>query len=199
MRGTDDHTLGLAIDVLSRTETRVAVAGVSGAGKSTLARSLSGLLDLPYEEMDALHWGPNWTSRASFLEDVRRVVAGDRWITEWQYSAARPLVIARSTALIWLDLPFRVTLRRVVARTVRRRRARELLWADNVEPGLWHALLAPEGIIVWSVRTRNKYRRSIPRLQAEHPNLPVIRLRSQADVDHLLNALSPGATPFATR
>lgn len=170
-------------------DARVVVAGVSGSGTSTLARRLGERLGIPYTEMDALHWGPDWTSRPAFLDDVCTLVAGERWITEWQYTVARPLVIERATVLIWLDTPFPVTLARVVRRTLRRRRQREPLWGGDVEPGLPHALIAPEGIILWTIRTRAKYRRSVPRLRAERPRLPVIRLRSQRDVERLVAAL----------
>ena len=42
---------------------RIVVIGTSGSGKSTFARELSRRLDLSCIEMDAVHWGPNWTSR----------------------------------------------------------------------------------------------------------------------------------------
>lgn len=190
-RLSDHVTAMTAVAALCAPDARVAVAGVSGSGKSTLARRLGERLGIPYTEMDALHWGPAWTSRPAFLNDVRTLVADERWITEWQYTAARNVVIERATVLIWLDTPFPVTLARVVRRTIRRRRQRELLWGGNVEPGLPHALLAPEGIIRWTIRTRAKYRRTVPRLRAERPRLPVIRLRSQRDAERLLAALPP--------
>lgn len=149
---SDPASAATAAAALCAPDARVAIAGVSSSGKSTLARRLGERLGVPYTEMDALHWGPAWTSRPAFLDDVRTLVADERWITEWQYTIARPLVIERATVLIWLDTPSPVTLARVVRRTIRRRRQREPLWGDNVEPGLPHALLAPEGIIRWTIR-----------------------------------------------
>jgi hypothetical protein len=90
---------------------------------------------------------------------------------------------------VWLDLPFRVTLARVIRRTVHRARTRETLWNANVEPGLWHSFTHPEGIVVWAVRTRGKYRREVPPLEALHPGLVVVRLRSPRDVDAWLARL----------
>jgi len=43
---------------------RIVVIGTTGARKSTLAASLAARLDLPPIELDALHWGPQWTPRA---------------------------------------------------------------------------------------------------------------------------------------
>lgn len=42
---------------------KINVVGTSGAGKSTLARRLSEALSLPYIEMDALLWLPDWQER----------------------------------------------------------------------------------------------------------------------------------------
>ena len=40
---------------------RIVVVGTSGSGKTTLAREVARRLALPHVEIDALHWGPNWT------------------------------------------------------------------------------------------------------------------------------------------
>lgn len=179
-----------AAAALRAPDARVAIAGVAGAGKSTLARQLAAALDLPYTELDALHWGPEWTPRPTFMDDVRALVARDRWITEWQYRSVRPIIAERATVLLWVDPPFRVTLARVIQRTVRRRLRREKLWGGNVEPGLWHAVFSPLGIIRWSITTRNKMRPLVTEASAAHPALRVVYVRTQADVRALLDAVS---------
>src|SRR5436305_799712 len=40
---------------------RLVVVGTSGSGKTTLAREIARRRALPHVELDALHWGPNWT------------------------------------------------------------------------------------------------------------------------------------------
>jgi adenylate kinase family enzyme len=168
---------------------RIIVAGVSGAGKTTLARRIGERLLLPHTEIDALFHGPDWTPRAEFAADVERLAASDEWVTEWQYAAARPVLAARAQLLVWLDLPYRVTFRRVVARTVRRARRGEELWNGNVEPGMAHAVFDREGVIRWSVATRNQYRRLVPEAQADHASLTVVRLRSQREADEWMSRL----------
>jgi adenylate kinase family enzyme len=168
---------------------RVLVAGVSGVGKSTLARHIGDRMHLPYTEIDALFHGPSWTPRASFDDDVAELVARPAWVTEWQYSSARPVLAAAAELLVWLDLPYRITFARVVRRTLRRRLTNEVLWNGNVEPGTWHAIASREGIIRCSVTTRKKYRRSVPAVEAEHPDLVVVRLRSPREVQTWLARL----------
>lgn len=40
---------------------RIAVVGASGSGKTTFARRLAERLGIPHIELDAIHWGPDWT------------------------------------------------------------------------------------------------------------------------------------------
>jgi adenylate kinase family enzyme len=169
---------------------RVLVAGGSGAGKSTLARRLARLLDLPHTELDGLFHGPGWTPRPEFLDDVRALAAGDRWVTEWQYDAARPVLLARSDLLVWLDLPRRLTTWRVARRTVRRRLRREVLWNGNREGPLHHVVRDPEHIIRWAWSSHPRVAVRVDSVLRQRPDLPVVRLRSTAEVEGWLCSLS---------
>jgi adenylate kinase family enzyme len=173
---------------------RVLVAGVTGAGKSTLALTLAHRLDLPYTEIDALYHGPNWTPRPSFLADVAALAAGDRWITEWQYSSARPQLAARAELVVWLDYPAHVFLRRLFARRVRRRLTHESLWGGNVEAPLWHLVTGKDNVIRWALSSRKNYRQLIADLAATAPHLRVRRFQSQRQLDAWLAEL-PTARP----
>lgn len=159
------------------------MAGVSGVGKTTLARQIAGLIAAPHIEIDALFHGENWTPRVEFLDDVRALVAGESWVTEWQYSLARPELTARTELMVWLDLPFAtVTLPRVVARTLRRRLGREELWNGNLEPPLHTFFTDREHIVRWAIATRNTYGPRVVQVQQQYPDLPIVRLRSPRQV-----------------
>ena len=172
-----------ATDPLPARPRRVAIAGVSGVGKTTLAAQIAEVSGIPHIEIDALFHGPDWTPRPEFLHDVRALAARDAWVTEWQYSDARPLLTAGADLMVWLDLPFTtVTLPRVIARTFRRRLGRHRLWNGNIEPPLHTFFTDPEHIIRWSISTRGKYRERIPAVATARPELPIVRLRSTGEV-----------------
>lgn len=172
---------------------RIVIAGTSGSGKTTLARRVAAALDLPRWEMDALFHGPGWTQREEFLDDVRRHVAGERWVTEWQYETARPLLSARADTLVWLDLPVRVTMTGVVRRTVSRRVRQTELWNGNTEPSLVRAVVSREdGIVRWAWDTRHRLRTEVPQALAEHPHLRHVHLRSRAEADRWVASLARG-------
>lgn len=174
---------------LSSSPRRVLVAGVTGVGKTTLARQIAAAIDAPYLELDSLYHGPEWTYRESFLPEVRALADSAAWVTEWQYTSARPILVARAELLVWLDLPDRVMLWRLVRRTIRRRVRREVLWNGNREGPLRDFFTGRDHIVKWALSTRRKYREIIPQAVIDHPGLEVVRLHRQRDVDRWLAAL----------
>jgi adenylate kinase family enzyme len=187
-------------DALVPPTRRILVAGASGAGKSTLARGLAEVLGLPYTEIDSLYHGPGWTERASFLDDVRAVAAGERWVCEWQYDAARPILLERCDLMVWLDLPRRATVWRVVRRTLHRRLRREELWNGNREGPLWRILTDREHIIRWAWSSHQRAAERVATAAQARPALPIVRLRSAADAVHWLAGVSEtGGRPARPR
>ena len=162
---------------------RVSVAGVSGVGKSTLVEHIADVLGITHVEIDGLYHGPHWQPRPEFLHDVQNLVNREQWVTEWQYSEARPLIAARCELLVWLDLAFwSVTFPRIIRRTVRRRLRSEVLWNGNKEGPLHTVLTDPGHIIRWSMSTRRKYDNAVFELRESHPDLTIVRLRTPKEV-----------------
>lgn len=169
---------------------RILVNGASGSGKTTLARQLAAQLDLPHTEIDALYHGPGWVPRTSFLHDVEGLAASEAWITEWQYADARPILLARCDLVVWLDFPRSRVMARVVRRTVRRRVRREVLWNGNVEGPLRHVLTDPEHIVRWAWSSHPRAVDRVHELLRERPELPVVRLRDDAEIARWRRRLS---------
>jgi hypothetical protein len=111
-------------------------------------------------------------------------------VTEWQYDAARPILLERATMAVWLDYPWGMRMGRVVRRTVSRRLRRTVLWNGNVEAPLWTFLTDRDHIVRWAWRTRHTYDDLPAELAARgRPDLPIVRLRSQADAERWLASL----------
>lgn len=100
---------------------RVVVVGPSAAGKSTLARRLGVITGLPVVHIDRMLWRPGWVeaSREEFDAAHAAAVAEDRWILDGTYLRTLPQRLERADAIVWLDFPRSVSLRRVMWRTIR--------------------------------------------------------------------------------
>jgi adenylate kinase family enzyme len=166
----------------------VLVAGASGSGKTRLAALVGQRWELSHVEIDGLFHGPGWTPRESFEADVERFSAAPRWVIEWQYSAVRQLLADRADLVIWLDLPRSVVMRQVIARTVRRRRRREVLWNGNVEPPFRTIFTDREHIVRWAWTSHHTIAPRIADLLERRPDLPVVRLGSRKAVETWLAA-----------
>lgn len=143
---------------------RYVVVGTSGSGKTTIARAMSHRLGIPHVELDALYHRPGWqpTPDDELLAAAAEATSGDAWVVDGNYSRTRPIIWPRATAIVWLDYPKGLVMRRVVGRTLRRVLTREELWNGNREPWTNLYRLDPERNIVrwaWTTydTTREKY------------------------------------------
>jgi adenylate kinase family enzyme len=172
---------------------RVMLIGSGGAGKSTLAVRLGERLGLPVVHLDARHWHPGWvaTPDPEWRREVAALAAAPAWIIDGNYGGTLDLRLAAADTVVFLDLPRRVCLWRVMTRTVRT--------AGRSRPDM--AAGCPErvdreylGFLRW-VWTYPATRRPgvLRRLAALPPTTRVVRLRSQREVDAWLDALGPRA------
>ena len=177
---------------------RVVVIGTSSAGKTTFARRLASTLGCPHVELDALHWGPQWTPRAAFREDVARSTREPHWVIDGNYSVVRDVVWRRATAIVWLDYSIARVFSRALRRTVRRVVTGEHLYGGNRET-IAGSFFARDGIPWYVLRTYRRRRREFPVLfgRPEYAHATVIRLRTPAAAEAFLaeTALSSTSRP----
>jgi hypothetical protein len=170
------------------------VASASGNGKTTLGRELARRLEVPFVELDALVHGPNWveTPDDELRALVGPIVAGDAWVVDGTYrSKLGDLVLEHADTVVWLDLPIRTWLPRLLRRTLRRIHRRELLWNGNTE-SYRGAFWGRESLFVWALRMHVARRRRYARQLAPYP---VVRLRTPREVSAWLASAAPPATP----
>ena len=168
---------------------RVAIlSGPSGSGKSTFGRALAARLGVPYVETDALVHGPGWVERSTdeLRKTLEPTLALDGWIIDNPYRRlVGDVVVDAADTLIWLDLPMRVWLPRLLYRTLRRLARGEELWNGNRES--WRvAFTGREGLVPYAFRAHFDTRRRIPMRYAGYP---VVRLRSTGEVRAFLAAV----------
>jgi adenylate kinase family enzyme len=176
---------------------RIAVtASASGNGKTTLGRELARRLDVPFVELDALVHGPGWaeTPDAELRALLLPVLAEPAWVVDGGYRRKiGALVLERADVVVWIDLPVRVWLPRLVRRTLRRVRAAEELWNGNRET-VAGALAGRDALIPYAFRSHVRRRRTY---ETELAPFPVARLRTQRDVAAFVEDVARRARPDA--
>lgn len=115
---------------------RVSVIGPSCSGKTTTARRLAAILGVPHIELDGLHYGADWTeaSAEEMQERVRAALdaAPAGWVVDGNYyGKLGPVVLDRADTIVWVDVPYRTAIRRVLRRTWSRLVTREELWGSG--------------------------------------------------------------------
>ncbi|MEP1124382.1 MAG: hypothetical protein ABJH68_10880 [Ilumatobacter sp.] len=176
---------------------RVAIVGSSGAGKSTLANAIGDRLGLTLIELDALMHGPDWTPTPT-PEFRAKVVAaieatGDTgWVTPGNYRSVADIVQRRADTIVWLDLPRRVVVSRLVRRSLRRVVTRERVWGGNRETLRNLFSRDPRrNVVLWSWQHHDDYR-TVYETYADGDfwaAAQVHRLRSSAEVDAFVDSL----------
>ena len=164
---------------------KVAVIGGTGSGKSTVAQQLAERLGVPHIELDALFWKPGWVmpTAEEFRPVVEAALDQDGWVADGNYSTRlRNVVLDQADLVVWLDMPFWTKFWRLLRRTHRRIRTREVLWGTNVDT--WRgAFLSRDSLFWWLLKThfpnKRKYRERLE-------GYPHVRLQSARDVARFL-------------
>ncbi len=176
---------------------RIAVIGSSGSGKSTLARRLSSLLDLSHVELDAINWASGWRDLhkqdpEEFLRRVDLATAGDRWVTDGNYTPALGVILSRANHLVWLDYERAVIMPRVIRRSFVRAVTKRELWPGTGNQELFRRWLSREHPIRWAWDTFHRRREAYGALFAspQVAHLRLHRLRHPREAEPLIRRLA---------
>ena len=167
--------------------TRVVVVGTSCSGKTTLARRLARSLGARHVELDSLYWGPRWTRRPDFEQEVRAAAQQPRWVIDGNYSGVRDIIWRRCTSIVWLDYTFTRVFSRALRRTMRRVVMGARLYGGNRET-IGNMLFDAEAPLWLVIRTHAKRHREFPELfrRPEYCHATVIQLRAPAAAETFL-------------
>lgn len=164
---------------------RISVVG--NGGKSTLSKALADKTGLPFIELDALFWKPNWeeSSPEELIEKTNAAIASapNGWIADGHYwSRLGDTVLGRADMVVWLDLPWRVMFWRTLLRSVRRVWDKNKICGDNTES--WRKFFSTDSLWWYWLTHRQTFSQRRERLAALLPaNTPVIRLKSAKELN----------------
>lgn len=101
---------------------KIVIIGSPGAGKTTFARKLALILEIKIFHLDHYFWQRNWKeySREERMQ-IEQDLMKDKteWIIEGSYIGSADNRLKAADTIIFLDMPFSLCLRRVIARHIK--------------------------------------------------------------------------------
>lgn len=178
---------------------RVLVVGSSGSGKTTTARRIAAEIGARHIELDALHWGPDWTAATAeeMHQRVQAAIRPEAWVVDGNYrSKIGTLVWDRADTVIWVNPSRPVAVWRALSRTCRRIVSRQELWNGNRES--WPALMfwrGEESIIwlAWALYPRTRDRYAAAMRDPVNGDRRIHRVRTARELNRVIAALKADA------
>jgi adenylate kinase family enzyme len=145
---------------------KILVIGPNGSGKTTFGKKLSAKLNIPFYELDDIFWQPDWveSTDVEFKENIEKVIAGDRWIIDGNYSKTMHTRLSKADTVIWLNYSLSLVIFRVVKRTFYNFFTRKVLWGKNKQT-LRKVFHPNESIIVYALKRYGKKKRDVNRIR----------------------------------
>lgn len=159
---------------------RILVIGSPGAGKSTFTRQLGEVTDLPVIHLDRLYWKPNWVepTKEEWRETVEKILRGDEWIIDGNYSGTLEMRLEKCEAVVFLDFPRALCTYRVLKRVAFYRQGARPDMAESCDEKFdWDFVKW-----TWAYPTRSKpnVEKLLKRFEGEKK---IIRLKSDREVE----------------
>lgn len=176
---------------------RMMVIGVSaGVGKSTFAMRLGKALGIEVFHLDAFFWKPGWVqaSLEEFTIAQENMIKNNHsWIVEGNYSATFSLRAEQADTIIYLELPLRVCVYRVIKRWLTNLGKRRYdLGGGCTERMEWDFLK----FILTTYKARKKTMKE--RLNFYQKDKLVIRLKGKAAIEYFLNEIEKSKSSSAS-
>lgn len=174
---------------------RINFVGTSSSGKSTLSKKLASVLDVPYIEMDLLYHEPNWTEPTPEVFRTRlsnAIAKKSRWVLDGNYhSKTFDIKWARSTMIVWLDVPFSVNMFRAFKRALHRSWTKQELWPGTGNRETFgRTFFSRESMILWTAKSFGRLKRRYAAIEANPPeNVKFVRLATSDDIEQFFDAI----------
>lgn len=179
---------------------RILIAGNSCSGKSTLGSHLSTILSVPFVELDALNWEPNWvglndTDPDKLMRRIQAATDGESWVVAGSYARfSQPVFWPRLETIVWLDLPLYQLVWRMLKRSWKRWRTHELLWGTNYEK-FWPQLMVwrREDSLLWWIVTQYQPKRQKMleyHIDPQWSHIRFIRLCSSREIQAFIHSMT---------
>jgi adenylate kinase family enzyme len=169
---------------------RILVYGVTGSGKTSLAARISAATGIPWHSVDDLTWEPGWVAVADDQQRrrIEAICAEERWVLDTAYGKWLEIPLARAELIVALDFPRRLSLARLIRRSVMRALDRKPICNGNHES--FRHLLSRDSIVLWHFRSFSRKRGRMRAWEADPKAPDVMRFTRPRQVEEWLASLA---------
>lgn len=165
---------------------KVIVIGSGGAGKSTFSKQLGERTGIEVIHLDQEYWRPNWekTPVDEWEAKVAAMLERDSWIMDGNFGGTREMRMRACDTIIFLDLPRRVCLYRILKRTIK--------YYGRSRPDMTEGCNERFDLefIGWIWKYPYRTRKRVTEAITQFPGKRCIRLRSGREVTEFLRSVN---------
>ena len=169
---------------------KIIIIGVTGSGKSTLAQKLAKKLKYKYIQLDQIFWKANWqqTPDEEFFQKIENAIQGDSWIIDGNYGRTNHITWPKADTIIWIDLPFYLTLYQNISRSLKRAFLKYELWEGTGNRESFSRMFSKDSIVLWVFKTYKSHKKRFElRINAkEYEHINFYRLRSHKEIENFV-------------
>lgn len=170
---------------------KILVIGTSGSGKTTLAKKLSKKLGIPHFQLDELQFMDHWEIKSdeTFFDEISKAVSNKAWIIDGNYGRTHHLTWTEADTVIWIDLPFWLTIYQNFSRSLIRSITKKKVWEGIECRESLKQLFSKDSVTLWAIQTYESNRkRYTERINSENfKHLQFHHLRSRRQIKKFLS------------
>lgn len=171
---------------------KINIVGTTATGKSTFGRKLAAKMGIPFLEMDAIFWRPNWQepSDEEFFPKLENALAAHSWVLDGNYTRTIPIKWKHIDTVIWLDYSFKTTITQSVLRAFKRAYSKTELWPETGNYETFGKMFSKQSIIWWCIKNYSKNKKKYKRIM-ENPtysHIKFVRLTSHEEAQAYIDS-----------
>lgn len=165
---------------------KVIVIGSGGSGKSTFSKRLGELTGIGVIHLDQEYWRPNWekTPVDEWEARVAVMLERDSWIMDGNFGGTREMRMRVADTIVFLDLPRRVCLYRILKRTIK--------YHGRSRPDMTEGCREKFDLefVLWVWNYPKETRRRVLNAVDNFPEKTLVRLRTAVEVSEYLRGVN---------
>jgi len=174
---------------------KINIVGSSASGKSTFGRKLAQTINIPFIEMDAIFWGPDWhePSDMEFFKNLKNALSPPNWVLDGNYTRTTHIKWKEVDTVIWLDYSFQRTIYQSISRAITRAFLKTELWPNTGNYETFGRMFSRDSIVWWCIKNYSKNRQKYFKAMnnPKYAHIEFIRLKTPREAEEYILQSTP--------